>query len=57
MGNFAIWQNFPITIPRTTNSVEGWHRSLNKTTEIAHPIIAKFFTKLIEKKIATDLVF
>jgi hypothetical protein len=29
-------------IPRSTNSVEGWHRSLNNYTFVSHPNIGKF---------------
>ena len=29
-------------IPRTTNSVEAWHRNINQSAIVAHPNIARF---------------
>lgn len=37
-------------IPRTTNAVEGWHRSFNAKNEIAHPNIARLITKIKEEE-------
>jgi hypothetical protein len=31
-----------LNLPRTTNGVESWHRTLNKIGEIPHPNIGKF---------------
>jgi hypothetical protein len=33
-------------IPRTTNTVEAWHRSINKDCQISHPNIARFIEML-----------
>ena len=46
------------TIPRTTNSVEAWHRSINQSATVAHPNIARFveLMKNNEHSIYYDLI-
>jgi hypothetical protein len=36
-------------IPRTTNGVEAWHRTLNARCQVAHPNLGKFIT-IIQKE-------
>jgi hypothetical protein len=35
-----------LSIPRTTNSLEAWHRSLNSKFNVAHPNFAEFIEVL-----------
>ena len=56
---------FPVTIcrdrllngdPRTTNSVEGWHRAFNQTVAEYHPRVYKLFDKLRDEQHHHELV-
>lgn len=37
-------------IPRTTNSIEGWHRSFNAKNEVKHPNIARLVHVMKEEE-------
>ncbi|RVD93284.1 hypothetical protein TUBRATIS_001850 [Tubulinosema ratisbonensis] len=39
---WSVYSRILKNLPRTTNSVEAWHRNLNQKSLIAHPNIAKF---------------
>lgn len=45
-----VYQRVFNNIPRTTNSVEGWHRSINQKAEIAHPNIARLITLIQDEE-------
>jgi hypothetical protein len=38
-GDRSLWNHYGTEGPRTTNSIEGWHRKLKKMTQHAHPNI------------------
>ena len=42
-------------LPRTTNSVEGWHRKFNRCVSAAHPSIWKLIDALRKDSAANDL--
>ena len=46
---WSVFTRIKKQVPRTTNCVESWHKSLNNRTEIAHPNLGKFLS-LIQKE-------
>lgn len=44
--NWSCFNNVIDKLPRTTNAIEAWHRTINSRSEISHPNIARFISLL-----------
>ncbi|KAG0439080.1 hypothetical protein DMUE_2680 [Dictyocoela muelleri] len=51
--NYSFWSSFKRILhssPLTTNTIEGWHRSLNLNVKVSHPNIPIFIRELIKEQ-------
>ncbi|PVD26834.1 hypothetical protein C0Q70_11981 [Pomacea canaliculata] len=43
-------------LPRTNNSVEGWHRAFDKRMSVTHPTLGRLVSKLRKEQASTELM-
>ena len=43
-------------LPRTNNSIEGWHHSFDLRVAITHPTVRRLFMKLVKEQASNELL-
>ncbi|XP_025080740.1 uncharacterized protein LOC112556185 isoform X2 [Pomacea canaliculata] len=43
-------------LPRTNNSVEGWHRAFDERMSVTHPTLGRLVSKLRKEQVSTELM-
>lgn len=52
-----MYSNVELDLPRTNNSVEGWHTSFNSLLSCSHPTIWKFLNTLKSEQSRNEMVY
>ena len=51
-----VYDRIGSDLPRTTNSLEGWHQTFNKRVSITHPTFSKLVKKIKDEQASTEFI-
>nr|KAG5697851.1 hypothetical protein BaRGS_017108 [Batillaria attramentaria] len=51
-----VYNRVEDNLPRTNNSVEGWHRAFDQRMSVTHPTLARLVSKLRKEQASTELM-
>ena len=51
-----VYHRIESNLPRTTNSLEGWHQAFNKRVSVTHPTLSKLVKKIKSEQACTELI-
>ena len=51
-----VYNRIESDLPRTNNSLEGWHQAFNKRVAITHPTREKLVKKIKDKQANTEMI-
>ncbi|KAK7479647.1 hypothetical protein BaRGS_00029113, partial [Batillaria attramentaria] len=51
-----VYNRVEDNLPRTNNSVEGWHRAFDQRMSVTHPTLGRLVSKLRKEQASTELM-